>query len=203
MFKKKYQKRVSPAVKSYVKSTIAKEIEVKYHDQAPGDITVSNSGSFYNMFSANNQGTSDFQNRIGDKISVKQIKLNFSIEIADTYNYMRCICFLWNHDNSISAPTVSEVLAGSANPLAPYNWDVIHQKRFTPIFDRVYNVDALAHSIIRVHKTIKFPRGKIIRFLGSGTTGTHIPYMLFISDSGAPTHPGIKLQYYRMTYTDA
>lgn len=201
--RKKYG-RVAPSVKQYVSKAIAKTVETKYHDQAPAGVGVDVSGYIYNILSVNTQGTSDYQQRVGDKIMLKSIKGTFQVNTGDTTNVMRCVLIIWHEDNSTATPSMSTLFTGPSIMNSPYNWDLIHAKKFTVLWDRLIDVNSVSMPVRSVRFSIKFKRGgRKIYFNGSTSNGTGIPYLVFLSDSGGVPNPTISNQYYRCTYTDA
>lgn len=150
------------------------------------------------------QGTTD-QTRNGDKITLKNIKMSFFSGLADTYNVVRFIIFVWKGENSTD-PTVSDILhssyigAGSA-PLAPYNHD--KRKLFTVKYDKTYLLQGSDNAYRQQRRTISWKSGLPIQFVGASATVTakNSVYCLRISDSAAVNHPSANITY-RLNWKD-
>lgn len=173
---------------------------MKYHDQNPASFSVSTTGSIQNLINVNAQGTGDFQERIGDQISLKHITVSCTLAKADATNYFRLVLFSWFADNNVDAPALLSILnAGIVT--SPYNWDLIHARKFKVHYSKVIPVNDISRPSVPV--LIRKKLNHKIRFNGGTSTGRGILYLLFLTDSSATPHPTVTDLYSRITYQDA
>lgn len=191
-----------PTVKSTVKKEVSKimnkKVEKKYFD-------VNNAGSLTNVTAINKlsgvpQGQNDSQ-RIGDKLSLRNLQYKMELAGADAYNRIRVTIIRWNRDDNNHVVTSGGVYQALGLSLhSPFNFDALRKGDFTILYDKVHNlVLNQSNTIKNINKTIKIKSG--INFNAAGTTGEGHIYSLLTSDSGGVAHPSIN-EYSRITYTD-
>lgn len=129
--RKQYPKRDSYAKKIYKMekkvNKMSKRMEVKFAS-LQFDNTVNNSGTVTSLLNAITQGTSDSNQRVGDKIRIKRFSVNHSItENVGVGNfgpiYGRLILFV---DKEVNLTLASDILTNTGSVLAPlglYQWD--------------------------------------------------------------------------------
>jgi len=132
MKKKPYKKQYSYAKKIYAiekkVNKLNKRMEVKFAT-IQFDNVVNNNGTISSLLNAISQGTSDSGQRIGDKIRLKKIHVNYYVtENTSVANfgpvYARMILYL---DREVNLTLASDVITNSGSPMAPLgqkNWDL-------------------------------------------------------------------------------
>lgn len=152
-------------------------------------------------------GTSNTQ-RIGDSVEATSMQIYYDVNVADSYNLVRMVVFQWRSD---STPVYTDILDRHGNtairPLDFYNQD--NKQLYTIIYDKIIQVDDynpnklykknvdLTKVLSRKNMTIDFDTTDI-----GGTNPLTGFWVLFVSDSGAITHPGAKASI-RVYYRDA
>lgn len=140
--------------------------------------------------------------RVGNKITRRSIKVWGSMKFGDTTNIMRVVWFTWNENSSVSTPTAGDILATMATEPwnSPLNRPNLEKRRFTPMMDKRYNLSSEKPQILFHWKFIgkRLPH-KAMEY--SGTDGLGKIYMLLVSDSLAISHPTIETMG-RFTFTD-
>lgn len=194
MKRKTYTKRrarapkVTPAIKKYVSKKLDQRIEDKYQElYASGGQDIN--GSLQDLTSGITVGTGDTGNRIGDSIRYKYLLVDYAFELADTFNLCRVIIFQWL---SSSSAGVSSVLSQTGTTYAPqgyYQHDNMNAGMFKIMYDDKINLNA-GYPVHRRTLTLRNFKLKKVQFSAGGSTlikgGL---YALFVSDSGAVSHP--------------
>lgn len=188
-----------------VKRVVALSSEVKEADAHAAGLSVTSAPVIVQL-GAPTQGDSGTDQRIGNVIQVKSLKVKFSIIAADATNFVRIILFRWHQDGGTIAPTTGDVLQSTVlSPwLSPYDENVEHANLVHVIYDRCFALTlagngCVAASVTRFGK--KLGRKKIVFTSDAVATGTNQIYMLYVSDSVAATHP--TLNYYsRVDFMD-
>lgn len=205
--------KVSRSVRKYVKKQISKESETKYFDQGMSSFgtngTIDYNGQCFDL-TWPAQNTTDIT-RIGDKITLRGLKLRISFEFPTGYAYVsgiiRIIIFQWHTDNILVAPIPSYILnvVGTQNSvLSPYAHD--RQSLRTVLYDKTikmtYSSDKVAVIVKKIN--IKWAK-KTIKFVGAAVTGADHIYMLLASDTlDATTAQNVTAYgYSRLWYDDA
>lgn len=147
------------------------------------------------------QGDSSTQ-REGDRLTIKSFILRFGLIAADTTQFCRLIIFQWLIDDTATVPTPSHILNGTYinqpyATFAPFNKSNAGYV-FVPLWDKQFSMTSGASSSACKHALVKLtPRNfkkkakAMIQYQSGATSGTGKIYGLFISDSGAVTHPTI------------
>lgn len=202
-FRKRTTRKSSKRIVKTVKRVLSRTIETKYHDQNPALFAVANSGSMFDFLNFNAQGTSDFQERIGDKIQLSRFSMRCVIDASNTdeYNFFRVIIFRWRVDDNILVPTTLDILQTS-DVYSPYSFDLKTSRKRQILFDRTYLVVSGQSNAAKALNINFSLRGHKVNFIGATDNGEGKVYALFISDSTAVNHPSIYL-FSRITYKDA
>lgn len=137
-YNRPYRRRISRGLsysqRRQVNTIVSRKLEKKYHD-----VSLSNAvtiGGTIDILSAINQGTTDIE-RIGDKLKFKSLNIicDWS-NIADVFNVCRVIIFQWHVNNSVTVPTVGDILQDNTVPWkSMYNHD--YGSNFTVLYDKV------------------------------------------------------------------
>lgn len=199
-YRRSSNRKTPYTVKRYVKKQLSKIVEYK-HLLANVSMNPPNNGTVIGVINIP-QGVSD-QERIGDKITVKSIRLKYSLAIGDATNYVRFIIFQWKQNTVYtSAPTVPSILASVTPTIySQYNWD--NRSNFQILYDRTHTLLSNRPNVFVTRRiNIKY-LAKQLQFVGgSATVGSNMIYCLAISDSSAVPNPGI-LASFDIVYVDA
>lgn len=197
--RKYYRKRVNPAVKNEVKrqikSTLARQVELKEHVAATVN-SVSTAGTINKL----TEIPCDPEHRIGEEINVRSLELHGNITYADATNFVRLIIFQWRPYDS-TAPTVGDILGNASRWWDGYNGST--DQNYTILWDKTFCV-ADVHNPILAFKKKLYKRFASRLEYGDGQatlTGFHQLYAFIISDSSAASHPTVNL-YSRVLYKD-
>lgn len=196
--KKGKKKTTKGMVRMEVSKYMNKFVEKKFFD-------VNNTGSVTNVsainkLSAVTQGQTDLQ-RIGDKLTLKNLQYRLEMACADVYNRLRVTIIRWNRDDNTDVVTSARVYQALGLSLhSPFNFDSLRKGDFTILYDKVHNMVLNQDSTIKnLVKRINVKSS--ISFNGGGTTGEGHIYSILTSDSGGVAHPSIN-EYSRITFTD-
>jgi len=203
--KKTYRKKsfkVPKSTKRYVKKAIQKEIETKYIDylgSVPQAKTPMNIIQFTNI----PQGITD-QNRIGDVVTLRGIRINLTIDGTNPTDIYRVIFFQWKPNTSLVTPTGATLLADVITVpwLSPYFHDL--QSQVIILWDKTFTTNLVSRPQLIYKKKIKikWAKKKISFLAGSSFLSTNAIFMATVSDSVTGNNP--TLQYYiRVYYDDA
>lgn len=201
-YRKTYRKKNNTlATKKYVKKQISKDIETKYFDiQRPSD-DIDYSGRIDRLTGVS-QGTTD-STRIGDKLTMRSLRISYEATVADSTNMVRFIIVQWFPNSTLLAPTSSYVLStiGSAlAPQSPYIHD--YKNQFNVLYDKVHILSTDYPRIVRKFWLKMKWAKKVINFSAGTSEGSNHLYMIRISDSSAVTHPTSNILT-RLNYDDA
>lgn len=188
---------VTKIVNKSVKTALNKNIELKYRD-VNSVLSVDYTGYFYDLSTYITQGITD-STRVGDKLTMRSLELNYNITNGDTTNQVRVIVLrLKSLASSLTALT--QILTNTSSVYAPLS-TYLHDSRsqFVIHYDKLHTVDT--YNPIKAFKT-KIKMTSKTEYNGAGTDGYHHIFLLAISDSGAVTHPSLTW-YTRMNYVDA
>lgn len=187
-------------VRKMVKNELHQEVEHKYYVAADTG-TTADFGGRVDVKTAIPQGDTDVT-RDGDSVQLEEIEFRYNVQLADTTNTFRVIIFQW-HPNS--TPAVANVLlsVGSVNGVNSA-FTVDYEQQFKILYDRVHYLNSVAVPQTGIEHAVKIRKGftKRLQFAAGGVTGTNLLYSLYISDSGAATHPSINA-YMRIRFSDA
>ncbi len=141
-------------------------------------------------------GTGDNrQDRTGDQITMRSLKLNFNVTVGAIESIFRVIVF-WDRQTNGAVPLLADVLANTAFPTTSV-MNVDNIKRFRVISDRCMRMNTLGdHPAVCVRRRYKL-RHKI-RFDGGGIAVADIVsgalYALYLSDQvGGANSPSLEM----------
>lgn len=206
--------------KKYVRSAIKKASETKERRRLlPTDLVGANSISFGSgaliagLYGDTAQGAGHTQ-RIGNRIRAVGLNMDFWLEGGDTTNLMRCIVVTPRKGGIRYQPTdkanfvqnlFSNTVSSSVQHLAPVDtsrWKVHYDKsiflRYVPTFGSGLSTDVYAMKH-HVKKFIKFNRP--VQFDDQGQITDDI-YLVMLSDSSAPPHPGVIVGFVNAYFKD-
>lgn len=200
-YRRRFSRRRVPSKRfvRQVRHVITKTAEKKYWDTSVTSTPVSASGTVLDLTPIP-QGDTD-QSRDGDQLTLRSIQGRFQFIAADATNICRIIIFQWFIDTTVSgvSPLVDQVIQTISNPLASYNHD--GRYNFRILYDRTFSMDTTddltASGRIYIYKGLR----RKVQYHGGVTGGKNKIYILYISDSGAITHPSLTY-YTRVTFSD-
>lgn len=208
---KKITKKSGVITKSNFKAVLKKALgdnsvaELKRFRVDSGN-TVSSTASLVAIISGMTQGITDLNSRVGDKITLRSLRMRGNLVIGDTTNIMRLVLFLWNEDSSVCAPSAASILddttSASTQLYCDFNkdGDNVKNKKFHVLYDKRFTLSA-SRNIINVDVHKEFKTGYQCGFIAGAGTGIGMPYLLICSDSVAITHPAYYLNF-ALTYSD-
>lgn len=198
-YKKNYSRRKFVTA-SQVKQIIQQQSEKKRVDTAASS-TVDFNGTVINLCDpavgdSNNQKT-------GIRITPTSTQARIAVTAADATNLMRIVIFRWLLDDTVTVPTAAMIFENTGAvqaPLSPFASG--NRERFNVLYDKLVSVSTNGPAVVSWEDIITHSKNKDTVFSSSGvTTGTGKLYCVFISDSGAATHPSITY-YFRTNYLD-
>lgn len=185
----KKKSALAPVVHKLVKKELDKQEESKYAfyqlNQSPSNtaivsaITMPSQGDAYN-------------NRDGDSLMFTSVGGRFLSIAADTTNVCRLVIFQWLVDSAQDAPTAAKILQDSTTlpAISPFILNRNERKKFKVLYDKVMGVSGNGPAIEMDNFFItKFARTD---FNAAATSGKGILYILYVSDSGAVSHPTVQ-----------
>lgn len=169
-----------------VKKGLQMDAEWKHHT-VNSNGTAATTGTILDV-SAITQGNADTQ-RDGDEVTANSLLLRYSMGNGDTTNILRLIVFQWV---PATVPTVANILVlGGAtyDALSMYNTD--NAQQFKILFDRQYALNNTGGGTPEVKTAVQkiYLTRRKMKFNAASTTASNKVYLLWISDSAAPTHP--------------
>lgn len=205
-FRRKYYRRkgkkLSPGQRRAVKSIINKSRELKYFPYSLIGVSVTSTGALTGVPFDVPQGDTD-NSRDGDQFDLAgNISFRFQLLAGDTTNLVRIFFFQWKAlSTSAPLPALSDILlngpSGSIDVWSQYNHDT--RKAYKILWDRTYNMVGNGTSgtfpgttTSQIYKSVKVPLRKArrkVQLRGGGGQGTNRIFMVYLSDSGAATHP--------------
>lgn len=179
--KSKAKGKVSEAVKKYIKSTISKDIENKYFLQDwAATSPLPATGSFYLLShsAAMVQGTG-VQNRLGDQVRLKDLKINLVLRTPSTYNsYARVLLVQFKNPNGV-ALALTDIMptsAGAGPNRVLYPPQQLHE-RVKILYDKVHHVQATGNVTADYnYKFIKITKNSMNikqTYITNGNAGTY------------------------------
>jgi len=180
--------RVSKNVRKYVRTAISAEtkrrVETKYHALALGATNSVPTVTLYPLTEVPN-GTLD-QNRIGDSIYMKSIRLNFDIKkvATDDAVAVRMILFQWNDNNSSYPPTGTQLFQNSGSGdqyISTIRHDALKMGVLRILSDKTITLDNDDPRRIYQHLLYKGFNRKLQYDTGGPSGSGHI-YVAFVSD---------------------
>jgi hypothetical protein len=206
-FRRPKRIRNAKAIRKIARQEINRDLEVHYVDTAQATITADSAGVISTQLSTIAQGNND-SNRTGDNVKIKSIQIKGTCVTADATNVMRIVLFQWLQNSGSVAPTALDVLQNTGQPYSPYSpyTKDVAGYNMIPLADRMLTMNTL--SDVNKPFTIKVSGKKLrkgnaldnIQFTAGGTSGIGHYYLLFLSDSGALSHPTFSY-YCRIRFT--
>lgn len=197
-------RKLSPKQKTQVKRIVGHQQEDKFLDTSISLSAMSPTGTVIGPFLNPAQGGSGSQ-RIGDNVNIKNIRLSQIVRCADSTNVSRIIWFRWKDNNSVTAPTTTDVILSSTTPpINRFNDTNIENGRVKIVSDRTIT-QTLSNNASTTIKMAFYGRrlgNKKLTFNPALTTSTNQLYCLLLSDSAIAAHPSCDTNI-RVTYTDA
>lgn len=185
------------ATKAYVNRKLIKGVEIKHKDH-DSDTTASTTPVFVSL-TAFSAGTGDNQ-RVGSAVQPHSLEVTLQMSEADNTNVFRVIFFQWLGDDGDNPPTQADLLATTGDAISQRQYH--RRKQYRLISDQIYSSSNTGNSNqLVVRKRFKLKNYKQCRFDGSTTDGNNMIYMMYMSDSGAATHPTFNYRC-RLFYTD-
>lgn len=187
-----------------VQRMISRSQEKKWAE--PGIVTeaISIAGTVSSLMNIT-QGTGQ-NNRVGDDIRPKMIKLRLDCTIADATNVVRFIVFRWKENDQFVAPVTTSILdnglSGAPDIWSFYNKDT--SQSYEIIYDTLFcGAGGSSASNLRQFRVKNIPlKGKVKFYSDASTNGSNKLYALRISDSAAVSHPTLSWLA-EVTFTDA
>lgn len=186
------RKTIMRKVATMVDKKLAKNTELRFLDTNQTASAIDTTG-FFSSLTLVGQGDHDDQ-RQGDKLTPKNLKINMNFVCGDSTNIVRCLILRWKQLNSAVAPIQADVmeLTGAAGALAPishYN----HDKRsaYQVLHDKTIYLNGVDKPQVKHNVYLNLKKYPKIKYLATTTNGYDHIYIGFISDSGAATHPSV------------
>lgn len=187
-----------PQVKSIVKRALHKDEEEKYAI-VQASYSVSTTAGIYSL--ANTSQGSSGGTHIGDECRLKSIWFRWQTIVADTYNVVRIIVFVWKPNIGFATPAALNILKTVTTPnqlTTCYNED--GEDMYHILYDNVIPM-VTGNTNTKVGKFQKRLNLKQDFLTGSSNCSNNI-YVLLISDSGAAADPTVNFTS-RIAFTDA
>lgn len=183
---------------------LRKGIETKINDFTIGTTLVSNAGFVTSLFFPV-QGIT-LNTRIGSRVSLKSIILNFEVFGIDSTNLFRVLLMMYKKPEAIGTPAITSVLdmPGGAEVLSHRSWN--SRKSYRTIRDWWINTNQVAKPSVVIHKKVKIPRRySDVVFQGNNGLPTDVMenllFLVVVTDSAAIPTPSI-LVHGRCTFQD-
>lgn len=213
---------VPRATKVAIERAITKKLEVKYSQSSTGIQNVFSSGTTAGSFwtditSFISQGAGDFNNRIGDQISLNLLSLNYTIftpaaATATPSNVVRVMVIQYCRDDNTPLSTQlfrtnSLLVANQYNAYGMRNRDYL--KFYKVIYDQRHVVitnTAAATAVppnYRVDVKTHIPLKKIVHYIAGGTVSENGIWLFAIGDQGTTVQNPNFAANWQLTYTDA
>lgn len=206
IFKKGNGKR-SYVTKTQVTKMLRNYLEPKYHDY-----TFDNIGVLPNMpctdIAAVPQGDG-VTARNGDKIKLLSLTGQFNFFAGDSsFATLRMVAFAWRPDSDPDLPTQAEIfqnvnalISTYLNPLSSLNHRNIRSRKIVVLSDKLMHIDTAGGQVRTFRLRHTFRKKHIITYAGAFLTGQYKIYIIFLSEGGVLTPPGIR-GYTRLNFTD-
>jgi hypothetical protein len=189
----------SKKVKREIMQSLNSRLQLKWI--APAALTtVGYTGVIVDLASPS-QGTA-VNNRIGNNIFVRDVRINWNLLVADTTNLVRLTLVVWFPNDASDSIQLNEVYtdtgSGTRSCLAGIN--PTKPSRFRLLHDELLSLDTyhpqLSGSIYK-----KFNNDQKVSFNSSGTTGMSKFFLIAVSDSSAIPDPSFNYEVL-VNYTD-
>lgn len=162
-----------------------KAVEVKRQRFADNTALTSGTMRFYNLLQSNTQGDDDLGNHIGDKITLKSIRIRGNLPPIGTSDIIRVIIFHWKLLSS-TTPTELNLLDDTVSTQNKIFGDIAYdntnsKKVFSILSDKVYT-PSTATGQLRLDYKHNWASGYNIQFDAATATGYGFPFMAIISN---------------------
>lgn len=179
------------------------DVEVKHLDTTQAYIAISTAGIVTNL-TATAQGVASNQH-LGDQKEMVGLDVGVTFQGGTSGGNIRCILFQWLDDNSLTVPSVANVLQNPGGALAtvsPYNFNTWQEQNLRVLKDVSCYVSPAGSNISlpKIDWKIASDLGQVV-FNAGATTGRGHFYVLLVGDAAA-TQPLAQL-WGRALYTDA
>jgi hypothetical protein len=173
-------------VRTIVRNELARSQEKKYYPAYDTGSAIPSTG-LVTRVSNIDQGTRAID-RLGDEFRMLDLSVKHTAVVADTYNVLRLMYFIW-HDDDVTAPVIDDLLQDTTNKpyLSPIAHDGQAAKQFTILYDKFITVDTATPSVTEAF-TINLGNRKVVNSYNTDTGFGHL-YRLALSDSTAVSHP--------------
>lgn len=183
-----------PATQQFVKSTITRTLGY-------------NTGAYYSdglvLAASTTQQYVDFtaaliaaEAVVGDSVDHVHLVTRGVISYADTTNWVRMVWFRWKPDTGVGAPGSNSILRNDATAYAMDGLPFWEEKgQFKILSDKMYYVTTDGSNYQHRHFVTSFGAKALGRATKDGATsgGANHVYLLYLSDSGAVSHPTISM----------
>lgn len=192
-----------------MKKLIHKESETKFYDYVPFAGTGIGNGGTFAVLTNPAQGNTD-QTRVGDKLTMRGMRISWTAVPGDDYNVMRMIVFQWYPNTALTVPATNLIIENPTYPTISairhdYNgntFKVLKDFKFTMVLPAASPVGTT--SSVRTG-TFKVPFKwvkKSVEYTSGTTNAAHNIYVFVVTDSAAPPNPSITL-YSRLWFDDS
>lgn len=201
----KRQKKLNKGEKKQVAKIARKLSETKYTQSSSGITTVyanvaNNTGAYWQDMTATiSPGTDDFAKRIGDKINISQIKLNYTVFMpagANAYPSAVVRIMVVQYLRNDNAPASSEIFRTNSTIGGPYLSSYSYRNRdymrfYHILYDKRVLVQGNTTAAVtqppnyRVDKSVVIPLRKIqktIQYVAAGTVSDNGIWFFAIGD---------------------
>lgn len=200
-------KPLNPTQKQQVKDIIKVRQELKFFPASKSGVAVSTTPTIDDL-SAIPQGSTD-NDRDGDRVRLETLELRGVLINADVTNHYRIVVFSWFPN---STPVAGNILlngpSGNVDAFSCYSHD--NRQLYKILWDKFYfcagNGGAASNPYTPTSEQPLYFRvpvtPKQVQFAAGTTNGTNKVYILYLSDSGAISHPVIHYAT-KLLYTDS
>lgn len=197
------KRKVSPAVKTYVKKTITARKPVRtffYEPSAGGEITTTAVVDDLTAIAVAGAGTADDPEVYRSQQQLRPLKLELSgvwsaKDTATVDNYMRMIVFIWPEERGANPPSAAEVFGDAFTyPYLAKPFSDIDTTKGTVLYDRLFQLaphydgasQIAGRKTIPIRKTIYLGKRPMIRYLSNaGTAGKNHIYILYVGNTAS------------------
>lgn len=211
---RKGRKTLAAKVAKLTKMVRVAKPEIKHYDLSGTLIPDNNPTVAFTPYRNLVQGSGDFQNRIGDKIMAKtmRIRTTWALTAGAVGRRCRMIAFTYKYNPDAVTTSLSTIinlylssstLNSSLAPLAYLDWD--NKGSFHTLYDKSRTISNISDLTSPYHKwdfTIKIPTAsRPVHFVNNGSTVSRNELFVFLIQE---LDTGISVDFnYRFEYTDA
>lgn len=220
--KKAPAKRAPRLTKATITKMISKKFETKYSQASTGIQSVFASGTtagsyWQDITSAISQGAADFNNRIGDQVTLMGLNLNYTAftpaaATATPSNCVRIMVIQYCRDDNTPLSTQlfrtnSLLVANQYNSYGMRNRDYL--KFYKVLYDQrhILITNTAAATAVppnyRADVKVYIPLNKVVHYIAGGTTSENGIWFFAIGDQGTTVqNPNVAANWH-LTYKDA